>query len=74
MNELEQLQAAFPDWDIKRIFGGYRAVPNGVPIIEAAYVDAMRDKLADTEWDLPDGLSRVLARGERRSGRPPDAA
>lgn len=51
--ELQQLQAQFPDWDITRVFGAYRAVPKGTPLIEAVYLDSLRDKLAEREWAEP---------------------
>lgn len=50
-DELAAFRARFPNWDIMRIFGGYRAVPKGTPVVEAVYLD---DELADRLSDLDD--------------------
>jgi hypothetical protein len=50
-SELEAIRAEFPDWDITRIFGGYRAVPRGTVVLEGIYLDSLAKKLKEQGHD-----------------------
>jgi hypothetical protein len=44
---LADIAARFPGWEVRRMLGGYVAVPQGTPVLRATSLDSLRDKLAE---------------------------
>jgi hypothetical protein len=47
--DLQAVKARFPGWDVRRVFGGYQAVPTGTPVITGMYLETVAEKLAAAE-------------------------
>jgi hypothetical protein len=47
--DLQAVKARFPDWDVRRVFGGYQAVPKGTRVIYAMYLESVAEKLVAAE-------------------------
>jgi hypothetical protein len=41
----ETMAEKFPEWEWSRVFGGYRAVPKGTPVVESVSMRGLLAKL-----------------------------
>jgi hypothetical protein len=46
---LEEVRRRHPGYDVLRVFGGFEAVPKGTPVIRAAWLSSMDQKLITAE-------------------------
>jgi hypothetical protein len=54
-SRLAAAKEAYPGWDIRRVFGGYLAVPKDTPVIQSIDVDGIVEKIKRrTEWLGPE--------------------
>jgi hypothetical protein len=44
---LAEFAEKFPGWEIRRMLGGYVAVPQGTPVLRAVSLESLKEKLAD---------------------------
>ena len=40
------LRERFPGWDVRRVFGGWLAVPARTPVIRGMYLESIAEKIA----------------------------
>ena len=43
--QLDAARAAFPDWEITRLWSGYEAVPKGTTVHRSMFLDGLAEKL-----------------------------
>ena len=47
--QLAGLAEQFPGWDVREVFGGWEAVPEGTPVVRSSTLDGLAEKLAEQE-------------------------
>ena len=43
--QLRDLREEFPNWEFRRVFGGWMAVPEGTPVVQSVDLDGVAEKL-----------------------------
>jgi hypothetical protein len=46
---IKEIRERHPGWDINRVFGGWEAIPEGMAVVRAVYLDTIEEKLEALE-------------------------